>query len=90
MFCMNCGTELPDNAKFCLQCGEKQGSDNLMNNSTTKLIAAQCTNCNAPLEVDSSKILDNFSDRKLEAIKYYREQTGADLKTAKEYIERLM
>lgn len=55
MFCINCGTELPDNAKFCLQCGEKQGSNNLMNNSTTKLVAAQCTNCNAPLEVDSSK-----------------------------------
>lgn len=23
MFCMNCGTKLPDNAKFCYQCGEK-------------------------------------------------------------------
>lgn len=23
MFCMECGTELPDNAKFCFNCGEK-------------------------------------------------------------------
>lgn len=60
MFCMNCGTELPDNAKFCLQCGEKQGSIDYSdvlkrNNNMTKLVAAQCTNCNAPLEVDSTK-----------------------------------
>ena len=60
MFCMNCGTELPDDAKFCLQCGQKQGSDSgsdsmIINGGTTKLVAAQCTNCNAPLEVDSSK-----------------------------------
>ena len=23
MFCMNCGTKLPDEAKFCFKCGEK-------------------------------------------------------------------
>ena len=23
MFCMNCGTKLPDNAKFCYNCGAK-------------------------------------------------------------------
>lgn len=25
MFCMNCGTELPDGAKFCMSCGTKVG-----------------------------------------------------------------
>ncbi len=26
MFCMNCGTKLPDGAKFCMNCGAKVGS----------------------------------------------------------------
>ena len=25
MFCMNCGTKLPDGAKFCMNCGTKLG-----------------------------------------------------------------
>ena len=25
MFCMNCGTQLPDGAKFCMNCGTKVG-----------------------------------------------------------------
>ena len=25
MFCMNCGTKLPDDAKFCYKCGTKLG-----------------------------------------------------------------
>ena len=25
MFCMECGTKLPDNAKFCMNCGTKVG-----------------------------------------------------------------
>ena len=25
MFCMNCGTQLPDGAKFCMNCGTKGG-----------------------------------------------------------------
>ncbi len=28
MFCMNCGMELPDKAKFCLSCGAPQNSTN--------------------------------------------------------------
>ena len=24
MFCMNCGTQLPENAKFCFKCGTPQ------------------------------------------------------------------
>ena len=27
MFCVNCGTELPEEAKFCLECGKPQKSD---------------------------------------------------------------
>jgi len=26
MFCMNCGTQLPDDAKFCLKCGKQMGA----------------------------------------------------------------
>ena len=28
MFCMNCGTKLPDDAKFCYNCGTKIGTLN--------------------------------------------------------------
>ena len=27
MFCMECGTRLPDNAKFCFNCGTKTCAD---------------------------------------------------------------
>ena len=34
MFCINCGTELPDKAKFCFNCGEK--TDGIMDNSDSR------------------------------------------------------
>ena len=27
MFCSNCGTQIPDEAKFCWKCGKPQGAD---------------------------------------------------------------
>lgn len=59
MFCMQCGTELPDGAKFCVNCGTSQGdSKNNAGNGAvsaatgTKFVDAKCTNCGAKLEVD--------------------------------------
>jgi len=59
MFCSSCGATLPNDAKFCFNCGAKAGSFNLsqMAQSTpkTKIVPAKCTNCGASLNVDSSQ-----------------------------------
>lgn len=60
MFCENCGTKLPDGAKFCAKCGTKQHlsaeqtpSNNNVNNSVnTQLVPAKCTNCGEQLTVN--------------------------------------
>lgn len=63
MFCMNCGKQLPDGAKFCKYCGTSQEADtpvesvsNVINiNQSTKLVPGTCTNCGASLQVDPSQ-----------------------------------
>ena len=64
MFCMNCGQQLPDGAKFCLKCGTPQGAvspSGNVNSETINLdgnhsfVPAMCPNCNAHMEVDSGK-----------------------------------
>lgn len=59
MFCMQCGTELPDGAKFCFNCGASQGDSRNNSGSVavpaatgTQFVDAKCTNCGAKLEVD--------------------------------------
>lgn len=63
MFCMNCGQQLPDGARFCLQCGTPQGEvkpvaapnpepPKSVNEPT--LVPAMCPNCGAHLRVDPS------------------------------------
>lgn len=56
MFCMNCGQQLPDGAKFCLECGTPQGAIAPTNsvNAGPKFVPAMCPNCNARLNVDPS------------------------------------
>ena len=62
MFCMNCGKQLPDGAKFCRYCGTQQDADtpveptqNVINlNQSTKFVPGTCTNCGASLQVDPS------------------------------------
>lgn len=60
MFCINCGAQLPDNAKFCMLCGAKM--DGGLDSGTpkiqpagTRLVAANCTNCGAALKVDPNQ-----------------------------------
>ena len=59
MFCMQCGTQLPDGAKFCVNCGAQLGGASTITaqgngpaNTGTKFVDAKCTNCGAKLEVD--------------------------------------
>lgn len=59
MFCTQCGTQLPDNAKFCFSCGAQLGGasgaaaqGHISANVGTKFVDAKCTNCGAKLEVD--------------------------------------
>lgn len=51
MFCMNCGMQLPDMAKFCLQCGTAINAM-MPQSAATKLVPAKCTCCDAGLQVD--------------------------------------
>lgn len=59
MFCISCGAQLPEEAKFCMKCGnsvemsQKSADNEPM--STPKLIAAKCTSCGAALKVDASQ-----------------------------------
>ncbi len=61
MFCMKCGTQLPDDANFCIKCGysfnNSSQSAPAMNVplTETKIVPARCTNCNASLQVDANK-----------------------------------
>lgn len=61
MFCINCGTKLPDNAKFCSNCGTPVGAQtqNLSNTSVmhtaSALVPAKCTNCGGNLTVDPNQ-----------------------------------
>ena len=63
MFCMNCGQQLPDGAKFCFNCGTPQGA--ISPTGTTQIetinldgmhtfVPAMCPNCNANMKVDTS------------------------------------
>ncbi len=36
MYCQNCGSQLPDSAKFCDRCGAKVGADTERSNSNTE------------------------------------------------------
>ena len=63
MFCMNCGQELPDGAKFCMKCGTPQGAvsptetpqaETINLDGAHTFVPAMCPNCNAHMKVDSS------------------------------------
>lgn len=63
MFCMNCGQQLPDGAKYCLQCGTPQGAvsptgttqaETINLDGMHTFVPALCPNCSAHMKVDSS------------------------------------
>ena len=63
MFCMNCGQQLPDGAKYCLQCGTPQGAvsptgttqaETINLDGMHTFVPALCPNCGAHMKVDSS------------------------------------
>ena len=63
MFCMNCGQQLPDGAKFCLNCGTPQGAvsptgtaqaETINLDGMHTFVPALCPNCSAHMKVDSS------------------------------------
>ncbi len=63
MFCMNCGQQLPDGAKFCLNCGTPQGSVSPTGSTSSETInldgshtfvPAMCPNCNSHMKVDTT------------------------------------
>lgn len=61
MFCINCGSELPDNAKFCLQCGTKvgvtknDGSEGEKRKQVFEGEIKKCPNCGEVLESFQTK-----------------------------------
>ena len=64
MFCMNCGTKLPDKAKFCYKCGEKvviEGeSDNIIETSdSSKMIASENSEKSVPINSSVAVKTDN-------------------------------
>ena len=66
MFCMNCGQQLPDGAKFCLNCGTPQGAvaptgitqaETINLDGMHTFVPAMCPNCSSHMKVDcASKI----------------------------------
>lgn len=50
MFCSQCGTKLPDNSKFCHQCGSPVGKSQQSN-----IIRLRCEDCDGVMEIDESR-----------------------------------
>lgn len=50
MFCSQCGTKLPDNSKFCNQCGSPVGQFRHHN-----IIRLRCEDCDGVMEIDESR-----------------------------------
>ena len=59
MYCSSCGAKIPDDSKFCFNCGARAGSFDLSRFTPpppqTKFTPAKCTNCGASLTVDPSQ-----------------------------------
>lgn len=50
MFCSQCGIKLPDNSKFCNQCGSPVG-----NSQRANIVRLRCEDCDGIMEIDESR-----------------------------------
>jgi DNA-directed RNA polymerase subunit RPC12/RpoP len=56
MYCLNCGKEIQESAKFCVYCGAKVTNSKPTESKQTgpKFIAGICPNCGSHLSIDAS------------------------------------
>lgn len=62
MFCVNCGTQLPEGARFCINCGIAMAGNQAtfikpQGSIGTRIVPAICTSCRATLEVNGDEKL---------------------------------
>lgn len=60
MFCVNCGTQLPEGSRFCIRCGTAMaGNTDSFKKSDSpigkRIVSSTCTSCGANLEVNPEK-----------------------------------
>lgn len=60
MFCMSCGTQLPEGARFCINCGTPINEKNTsfvkpQSSIGARIVPAICTSCGATLEVNGEE-----------------------------------
>lgn len=54
MFCMRCGTKLPDGAKFCFSCGASANGTRTPTQSINS-VQLRCKSCNGVMDVDEDR-----------------------------------
>ena len=69
-FCMNCGKQLPDGAKFCLECGAAVKESSFQGNSTAE---------NADIEIGIAVLLNNNNDQEFTQNEVYLEHSNRTL-----------
>ena len=69
-FCMNCGKKLPQDAKFCFECGAAVKESNFSGNNTAE---------NADIEIGISVVLNNNNDQEFTQNEVYLEYSNRTL-----------
>lgn len=54
MFCMHCGTELPEGAKFCFSCGASINGVKTATESINR-VQLKCKSCNGVMDIDEDR-----------------------------------
>ena len=82
MFCMNCGTKLPDKAKFCYNCGEKINIEEDSNNNapSSNSTEKQRTIKENDNSFTQAKNKEDSVDKKVSDVKAVKVQNGRDFK----------
>ena len=62
MFCVNCGTQLPEGSRFCVRCGTAMaGNTDSFKKSASpigkRIVSSTCTSCGANLEINPEKTI---------------------------------